>query len=294
MIRAVLTGENDELGQIPATDVAKLIVGLQQALAAAASTVVRQKRRGSTGRHPAIIEAASRLTFQGVEPGSVAAVFALPDLSSGVADQLDVGDIPDLGQLAFDRLMDALSSNDPDPELARAVARLSNDLNVGGHDRALRLVGDRGRVATIDQSVRDRMNTLARRRPVERDEQLVGSLVEADFERKTGRLQPAAGPAVAVSFSDDLADRIQESLRNVTQVVGHVTYDPSTHLPSRVDVDHVIIAEPLSDISFWQHVPADEQARQQGITAPQQIDDLHTDLDLTPEEIEAFFAVVDE
>lgn len=41
--------------------------------------------------------------------------------------------------------------------------------------------------------------------------------------------------------------------------------------------------------SFWHHIPADELARQQGITEPQRIEDLQTDLELTPEEIAAFF-----
>lgn len=296
MIRAILTGENDELGQIPAADVAKLILGLQQALAAAASTVVRQRRRGATGRHPAAIEAASRLTFQGVERGSVAAVFSLPDLAADDGEKLDVGDIPDLARLAFERLIDALHDPAPDPAMARAVARLSNELNVGGGGRTLRLVGGHGRSGVVDHDVRQRMNRYARERPMEREDHVVGSLVEADFEKKTARLQPAAGPPVTVSFPDDLADLVHGSLRNITEVAGHVTYDPKTHLPARVEVAQVMLAAPLDfgDDSFWHHQTAEELAQEQGNTEPQRIEDLHTDLDLTPEEIEAFFAVVDE
>lgn len=295
MIRAILTGENDELGQIPAADVAKLILGLQQALAAAASTVVRQRRRGGTGRHPAAVEAASRLTFQGVERGSVAAVFALPDLARPDDGKLDIGDIPDLARLAFERLVDALDDPDPDPEMARAIARLSNDLNVGGGGRKLRLVGGRKGSGVIDENVRARMNHVARSRPVEREDRVVGSLVEADFEKQTARLQPAVGPPVAVNFSDDLADVVQDSLRHVAEVSGQVIYDPKTHMPSKVEVERLTVAVPL-DVggSFWTHKTAEQLAREQGHTQPQRIEDLHTDLDLTPAEIEAFFAVVDE
>lgn len=46
----------------------------------------------------------------------------------------------------------------------------------------------------------------------------------------------------------------------------------------------------MVESSFWHHQTAEEQARQQGIAEPQRIEDLHTGLDLTAEEIEAFFA----
>ncbi|WP_204014366.1 hypothetical protein [Sphaerimonospora thailandensis] len=300
LIRAILTGEKDQLGQIPAADVAKLILGLQQALAAAASTVVRQRRKGVTGRHPAAIEAASRLAFRGVEPGSVQTLFALPDLGADAdGDSFEFGDIPDLAQLAFDRLVRSFSSSDPDPTLARAIAKLGDELNVGSGGRTLRLVSGNGMSSGIlDHSVRVRMNRYIRKQPVQRDDVLVGSLVEADFERHTARLQPAAGPPVQVTFPEEMADAVQECLRRITEFTGNVTFDPGSLVALKIELDRLSAADPLeleieSD-SFWHHQTVDQLAREQGVRGPQRIEDLHTDLKLTSEEIEAFFAVVDE
>ncbi|MEV0382366.1 hypothetical protein [Nonomuraea sp. NPDC050643] len=50
-------------------------------------------------------------------------------------------------------------------------------------------------------------------------------------------------------------------------------------------------AEALRDVIAGE-VTLDEQAAAQGVTGPQRIEDLHTDLDFTPEEVEGFFAAI--
>ncbi len=298
VIRAILTGEQDELGEIPAGDLAKLILGLQSALAAAASTVVRQRRRSGTGRHPAAIEAASRLRFQGVEPGSVRAVFALPEV------QLDDGagrdDAPDLSQLAFGRLVDALRADeaDLDPELARAIARLGNDLNIGVGGRRLELTSSGHRSGVLDAETRSRMNRTARRRPPRRDDVIVGNLVEADFERNTARVQPVAGPPVQITFPDEMADLVQANLRHVGEWHGEVSLDPATSAVNRMAVEELRVAEPLAlgieADSFWHHSTVEQLAREQGVVVPQRTEDLRTRLTFTDEEIDDFFSGADE
>ena len=58
--RAKLQGNDATLGVVRARDVARLILGLESAVAAAAYATLGKPRKGSTGRHRAAIEAASR------------------------------------------------------------------------------------------------------------------------------------------------------------------------------------------------------------------------------------------
>jgi hypothetical protein len=89
--RATLHGPDASLGVVRARDVARLITGLESAVAAAAYATLGKPRRGSTGRHRAAIEAASRLRFQNVESGSVVAVLRLPQLAEVDDGTFDVG-----------------------------------------------------------------------------------------------------------------------------------------------------------------------------------------------------------
>lgn len=103
-LRATLRGETAQLAHVRARDVAHVIVGLEAALAAAAYATLGRPRRGSTGRHRAAVEAASRLSFSDVRKGSVVAVLALPVLAQDPDNTLDVG-VDDLAGAAFDRLV---------------------------------------------------------------------------------------------------------------------------------------------------------------------------------------------
>ena len=101
VFRATLRGSDATLGVVRASDVARLLIGLESAVAAAAYAALGKPRRGSTGRHRAAIEAASRLHFQNVEPGSVVAVLRLPRLAEVTDGTFDV-EVDDLAGAAFD------------------------------------------------------------------------------------------------------------------------------------------------------------------------------------------------
>jgi hypothetical protein len=68
--RATLRGTDATAGMVRASDVARLITGVESAVAAAAYAFLGKPRKGSTRRHRSAIEAASRLLLQEAEPGS--------------------------------------------------------------------------------------------------------------------------------------------------------------------------------------------------------------------------------
>src|SRR5262249_35355144 len=76
--------------------------------------------------------------------------------------------------------------------------------------------------------VRARMQRLSSPQAPAQDQELVGTLVEADFERNTARLRLPAGSSVDVSFSAELSDDIHEALRSKARLVGVVQYNPRT------------------------------------------------------------------
>ena len=80
IIRAHLEGAEAEAGRIAAADVARIIIGLERAIASAAYLVLRRPRRGA-GRHAQAIESAARLRFVGIESGSFVEILALPEPS---------------------------------------------------------------------------------------------------------------------------------------------------------------------------------------------------------------------
>jgi CRISPR/Cas system endoribonuclease Cas6 (RAMP superfamily) len=70
IVRAQLDGMDAEPGRVAAADVARIILGLERAIARAAYLVLERARRGVTGRHSLAIESAARLRFVGVDRGS--------------------------------------------------------------------------------------------------------------------------------------------------------------------------------------------------------------------------------
>jgi len=268
-LRATLRGTEATLGVIRATDVARLIVGLESAVAAAAYATLAKPRRGSTGRHRAAIEAASRLRFERVEPGSVVAVLGLPDLSQGVDATLGI-DVDDLAGAAFDRLVASFHQPDEqvDPGIARALADLSSSLGIGErHDELILASGRSTRESALNASSSERMRRLAAQ-PVDRQQDvLVGSLREADFDKRTARLRTATGEVVQVAFSAELEDAIQEALRARAQFEGVVTFDPVTALARRVDVRRITTPEPLpfDTSAFWSPRSVADWAEEQGV-----------------------------
>src|SRR5215470_14888461 len=142
IIRAHLEGAEAEPGRIAAADVARIIIGLERAIASAAYLVLRRPRRGA-GRHAQAIESAARLRFVGVETGSFVEVLALPDVSEAADGELPIR-VADLSSQALDRLLDMIEERPgtADPELASAVAQLAADLGIGERNTSLVLSYD--------------------------------------------------------------------------------------------------------------------------------------------------------
>ncbi|MFV2105654.1 MULTISPECIES: hypothetical protein [unclassified Micromonospora] len=261
IVRAKLEGVNAEPGRVAAADVARMILGLERAIAHAAYLVLGKARRG-TGRHVQAIESAARLRMVDIQSGSFVGVFALPEAAEPNDDELPIS-VADLSSLAFDRLLAVITGGGPetDAELAAAVARLAADLGIGDRNIAMTLIddspmstGQASRQATIDAAVRERLQRIGDRVPTSRDETLTGVLFEADFESHTARLRLASGDAVAVNFSSELADQIQEALRSRANLEGYVRYHPRTAQATSVDLRAVSRSTQLElDVdSFWE------------------------------------------
>ena len=261
IVRAQLQGVDAEPGRVAAADVARIILGLERAIARAAYLVLGKARRG-TGRHRQAIESAARLRFVGVENGSFVEILALPEAPEPSDEELDIS-TADLSSLAFVRLLDAINSDDAaaDAELAAAVAQLAAELGIGDRNSSLTLIDESAsptdatpRRATINAAVRARMQRLSEQPAARRDEAVVGVLFEADFEGNTAKLRLANGSVVAVSFPPELADDIQEALRSRTRLDGLVRYDPRTAQAISVELRTVerTTQLPLDVDLFWQ------------------------------------------
>lgn len=274
-LRATLRGKTTALGTIRARDIARLIEGLEAALAAAAYATLRSPRRAATGRHTAAVEAASRLHFTDVRPGSVVAVLSLPTLAEETPETLELG-VDDLAGAAFDRLVAACY--DPDDEvdrgIARALATLAEGLGIGDRHEELLVTSTRSdRDVRLDASVRTRMRRLADSPASRQPDVVIGSLREADFDRRTARLLTATGEAVLVDFSPDLDDQIQDALRSQAHFEGLVTFDAVTSTARRVEVRRISTPEalPFDTSAFWHPASVAELAQAQGV-APAALD----------------------
>lgn len=274
-VRITLRGDEAQLGFVRARDVARLITGLESAMAAAAYAALGKPRRAVTGRHRAAIETSSRLAFRAVASGSVVAVLALPSVDDEAEGVLDVG-VDDLAGAAFDRLVASfgLPDDQVDQGIARTLAELGEGLGIGERHEELLLESSRSpQTARLDQSARMRMRRLADAVPAQQADVLVGSLREADFDRRTARLRASSGESVVVAFPPELSDAVQQALRSQAQFEGLVTYDPSTALARRVELRQISSPEalPFDTEEFWTSVSIQELADVQGV-APASLD----------------------
>ncbi len=212
-VRATLRGRDAARGAVRASDIARLITGLESAVAAAAYAAVGRARRSATGRHRAAIEAASRLRVHTVEAGIV--VLRLPRLAPVTPDTFDV-EVDDLAGAAFDRLIASFSQPEDqvDVGIARALADLGQELGIGErHDELVLTSARTSQVGRLDVEARERMRQLADGPLGHQPDVLVGTLREADFDRRTARLHTAAGETMTVEFPAELDDQIQAALR---------------------------------------------------------------------------------
>ena len=301
-IRAQLEGPDAEPGRVAAADVARIILGLERAITRAAYLVLGRPRRGTTGRHSQAIESAARLRFVGSQSGSFIGVLALPDSVDPSDEELPIS-VADLSSMAFSRLLDAITSQDPgtDIQLAAAVAQLAAELGIGDRNEAITLIdgspaeSEEPRTVKIDVVVRERMQRISERRPNTRDDTLVGVLFEADFEGNTAKLRLASGGVVTVSFASHLADEIQEALRSQAGIEGLVHHDARTTQARTVELRAIVrnIQLALHSEEFWLPLDFADLQDQLNTTGRVDPDDLAID-DLTDDERTAFLAALAE
>ena len=299
-LRVELTGDQAKLGEVPASDVAYLILGVERALSQAASVIVGRPKL-TTGRREQVISRAVRLRLRGVEEGSVVPVLEIPDSPLPEESTLDL-DVPSLGEAALERVVSAADPESrPDPLVAKALLEVTDRLRIGERYDALtfdsKANGHRRRVR-VDGGVRQRLRAYVESAPAApRPDALAGVLVEADFEKRTARLRTATEPGVQVSFDDDLADDIQAALRQQASFRGEVLYDPETSVAKSVRLHRIDRGEQLvlglDAEEFWRERSFEELARLQGAGQPADPDALY-DADATDEERDAFMAALSE
>lgn len=260
-LRVALRGPTAELGVVAAADVARLLLGVERAVARAAAGLAG-RQPGLTGRRGSAIEASTRLRFRAVEAGSVAAVLDVPDATS-VDQGLPLTD-PTLGVLAAGRTLDVLDGNGESVDVAAALSQLAEELGIGfRHEELIFTFASNGtepRRARLDGHSRRRLRELVERhRSFQDDQVLSGVLVEADFERRTARLRTVPGDAVLVAFDQDLDDSVQEALRHPAELEGRVLYDGSTGQVRSVDLHRLVAGEQLilgvDPAEFWGEAP---------------------------------------
>jgi hypothetical protein len=251
LLQARLVGVDAELGRVAAADVARVVLGLERAMAQAAYLVLARRRRGTTGRHLLAVERAARLRYVGLEIGSLVQVLALPDDADPVEGELPLR-VVDLSERALDRIFDTVEGRGSvSAGVAGAVAQLAAEVGIGDRHTALELAGPTRagpdgepagtRQVILDGAVRRRLHGLGTSPPDDpRDETLVGVLVEADFEHNTARLRLPTEVAVEVTFPAELADVVQEALRERSRVDGIVSYDPRTAQARAVELHSVV------------------------------------------------------
>jgi hypothetical protein len=300
LLRIKLRGRAAHLGEVPAADVAHLLLGIEGAIARAADR--RAGRIARRGRHKGVVEETTRLRLEAIRRGTVSVVTRLPDVSDDDPDGESFGfEVAHLGEQATQDVLTLIDEGgeDVDPILAAEVAAVlgstSERLGIGTRYECIDFAyGARTfrRPIRLDLAARERLSTLALPREPIPSDHLIGTLVEADFERHSARLRSPDGAEVKVSFEDPLADEIYAALREPAQLGGEVTYNRHTGAATRVQVRHIERATQLmmgsDEIDFWSDPTIRDLAAEQRVTPIDDLNELHDD-DASEEEIEAIF-----
>jgi len=298
--RVKLEGHEAHLGRVPAADVARLLLLLEKAAAQAAAVVLRQPKTTS-GRYKGVIEQAVRFRLVAIEEGSVVPVLELPDASPIGRDPPLGFDVVTLGESAIEALLDA-AVHPTDPVVAKALLDVAEGMHIGSRYDAIVLdvpgSGQPRRKVKIDARSRKNLRDYVDHAPTPaaRPDDLVGVLVEADFERRTARLRTPTEAGVEVTFSEAQADDIQAALRQSSTVRGDVSYDPKTHTAKSVRLTEIVRGIEqlaLNPGDFWRELTFDELAEQQGSGRPVDPDELYDD-EATDAERDAFMAAIAE
>lgn len=296
VLRVRLSGGDAQLGAVPASDVAKLLLGVEAAVARATGDVMGRRVK-PTGRWESAIAASVRFRLVSIEEGSVVSVLELPEAETD-PDSLDF-DSSTLGEMGLVAALKTATGDAADPDVAAAFVRMMDQIGVGTRYDAVTFdtqIAEAAAGVTLDVAARARLERVAvKASPEVRPDTLVGVLVEADFEKLSARLRSPDGRSVAVSFDEDLADDIQEVLRSAAELVGEIEYDPETSRAVKVDLRAITRAEQLAmhlePGDFWEDVTIGDLEVQHGIE-PVTADVEFGDPDLTDEEADAFVAAL--
>lgn len=280
LLRVTLKGDAASPGRIPAADIAQLILGVERAMARGCGHVLGRPVK-PTGRWGSVIEQAVDLRFVAYETGSLVHVFEIPSPPEAI-DSLQL-EGSTLGELGSQIALSALGPSALDyADVAQVWIDLANEISIGSRHDQVELVQelDEGtRTAVLDASSRHAMERVLEALPLFalRHDQLVGVLVEADFEAMTARLRTASGDRIQVSFDPGLADDVQLALRHQASLLGEVRYNTETAAALSVRVRSVAAGEQLPIGLFVpaaDHQTIKELATRQGTKPPRSVDEM--------------------
>jgi hypothetical protein len=195
------------------------------------------------------------------------------------------------------QVLDTIDVGDGHPVVASALLELADEQ----YEVTFDLRGPSGRsmrTARLDRVARSRLRRTVDREDVRvRDDSVVGTLVEADFERNTARLRGPFNELVTVSFADELADEIQDGLRRQSTFRGEISYDPETLAARSVRLRAVTRGRQLvlgiDPGEFWNERTFEELIIDQGGVVATEPDEIY-DADASEEERDAFIAALTE
>ena len=296
VLRVRLSGGDARLGAVPASDVAKLLLGVEAAVARATGAVLGRRLK-STGRWESMIATSVRFRLVAVEEGSVVSVLELPEVE-GDPDSFDF-DASTLGEMGLAAALKTATGDAADPDVAAAFVKMVDQIGLGTRYDTVTFdsdVRDAPPEVTLDVAARERLEQVAAKAsPEVRPDTLVGVLVEADFEKFSARLRSPDGRSVAVNFDEELADDIQDGLRSPAELVGEIEYDPETARAVRVELRAITRAEQLAMYlepgEFWTDATIDDLRTHHGVE-PVSADVELGDPELTDEEADAFLAAL--
>ena len=298
VLRVRLEGDNVDLGTVPASDVANLLLLVERAIARAASVEVGRPSR-KVGRRERVVAEASHLVLLGIESGSVVPVLELPIVRPDADDPQQAMETADeqLAETAVGRVLDALSGeSDAHPYVVEVLALMAEQLGIG--DRysgvSFEFAGSsvNRRQAALDSTVASRMQEQVERyRTATTKGLLVGTLVEADFEAFTARLRNSDGAAVAVKFEEAMSSEIKEALTETGALQGWITYDPVSHTAQSIDLQ-AVVKSPQTTLNFdgnafERHHSFSELQEDQGIVGVVDVNDL-ADTESSESDLDAY------
>lgn len=288
-----LVGEHAELGDVPAVDVARLILDVQTAVARAAGAFIRRPPK-RTGRWKGTLEDATKLRLVEVTKGTVR-IGLQPPLVDADDERFEL-EVDSLADAGWSVAAGAIEGpvDEADTDVLVRLLTLANDLSIGNRFEAVEFRTNGELVARLDGGKRAAIRAAVegRREALVPPPDVTGVLFEADFERHTAKVRTQDGDLVELVFEEDQADSIQEALRERSQFVGDVAFDAVTSSVKSVRLREITRFEQLllgddGARAFWRSVTFDALAEEQGAQPVDSFDELR-DTSLSDEEFQQF------